>query len=62
MYPVQLELPSIPVIYYQVWHHRRCLIELTEDPSKELSVTESTLSIDAKNYHAWDHRQWVCTM
>lgn len=43
----------------QVWHHRRCIIEMTGDPSQELDLTEYTLSSDAKNYHAWDHRQWV---
>lgn len=44
---------------YQVWHHRRILIEWLKDPSKELALTESVLSMDAKNYHAWQHRQWV---
>ena len=32
---------------------------MTGDPSQELDLTEYTLSSDAKNYHAWDHRQWV---
>uniref|UniRef100_A0A182JE14 Protein farnesyltransferase/geranylgeranyltransferase type-1 subunit alpha n=1 Tax=Anopheles atroparvus TaxID=41427 RepID=A0A182JE14_ANOAO len=44
---------------YQVWHHRRVIVELLNDPSGELSLTESILDMDAKNYHAWQHRQWV---
>lgn len=44
---------------YQVWHHRKVLIEWLKDPSQELSLTEKVLAKDAKNYHAWQHRQWV---
>jgi len=44
---------------YQVWHHRRILVEWLGDPSKDLRFTEIMLSSDAKNYHAWQHRQWV---
>ncbi|PSN38562.1 hypothetical protein C0J52_14822 [Blattella germanica] len=40
-------------------HHRRIIVEWLQDPSYELSLTESILSQDAKNYHAWQHRQWV---
>ena len=29
------------------------------DPSKELELTGRTLDEDGKNYHAWQHRQWV---
>ena len=29
------------------------------DPSKELLLTEKILDLDAKNYHAWQHRQWA---
>ena len=35
---------------------------MTGDPSHELELTEYTLSSDAKNYHAWDHRQWVSSI
>jgi len=35
------------------------LVELLQDPSQELKLTESILQQDAKNYHAWQHRQWV---
>ncbi|KAJ8981764.1 hypothetical protein NQ317_002358 [Molorchus minor] len=44
---------------YQVWHHRRVLVEWLKDPSKEKYLTELVLAKDAKNYHAWQHRQWV---
>lgn len=44
---------------YQVWHHRRVLVEWLEDPSQELYLTETVLGEDAKNYHAWQHRQWA---
>ena len=39
--------------------HRQVLIEWSQDPSKELRLTEIVLSQDAKNYHAWQYRQWV---
>lgn len=44
---------------YQVWHHRRVIVEWLNDPSFELELTEAILDIDAKNYHAWQHRQWA---
>jgi protein farnesyltransferase/geranylgeranyltransferase type-1 subunit alpha len=44
---------------YQIWYHRRWLVEETKDASQELSFTEAVLVEDAKNYHAWTHRQWV---
>ncbi|XP_066246112.1 protein farnesyltransferase/geranylgeranyltransferase type-1 subunit alpha [Euwallacea similis] len=44
---------------YQVWHHRKVLVEWLQDPSKEKYLTEKALATDAKNYHAWQHRQWV---
>uniref|UniRef100_A0A914E0P3 Protein farnesyltransferase/geranylgeranyltransferase type-1 subunit alpha n=1 Tax=Acrobeloides nanus TaxID=290746 RepID=A0A914E0P3_9BILA len=44
---------------YQVWHHRRVLVEWLKDGSKELDFTQEILLDDAKNYHAWQHRQWV---
>jgi hypothetical protein len=39
--------------------HRKILIEWMQDPSKDLRLTEIVLSQDAKNYHAWQHRQWI---
>ncbi|MCL4120982.1 UNVERIFIED_CONTAM: hypothetical protein GTU68_024970 [Idotea baltica] len=44
---------------YQVWHHRRVIVEWLGDPSKELRLTTIIFALDAKNYHAWEHRQWV---
>lgn len=44
---------------YQVWHHRRVLVEMLNDASQELALTKTILDRDAKNYHAWQHRQWA---
>lgn len=44
---------------YQVWHHRRIIVEWLQDPSKEKYLTEEALAKDPKNYHAWQHRQWA---
>ena len=44
---------------YQVWHHRRVIVEWLQDASKEIALTEEILNMDAKNYHAWQHRQWA---
>ena len=46
---------------YQVWHHRRAVVEALNDGSQELGFLKECLdeSGDAKNYHAWGHRQWV---
>ncbi|XP_003492513.1 protein farnesyltransferase/geranylgeranyltransferase type-1 subunit alpha [Bombus vosnesenskii] len=43
---------------YQVWHHRKLIVEWLQDASGELEFTENILKIDAKNYHVWQHRQW----
>ena len=40
-------------------YHRQKLVEWTNDASEELELTASVLKGDAKNYHAWQHRQWV---
>lgn len=44
---------------YQVWHHRRVIVEWMKDASQEMQFTHELLRIDSKNYHAWQHRQWV---
>ncbi|XP_016132965.1 protein farnesyltransferase/geranylgeranyltransferase type-1 subunit alpha-like [Sinocyclocheilus grahami] len=44
---------------YQVWNHRRMVVEWLNDPAEELQFVAEILSQDAKNYHAWQHRQWV---
>lgn len=35
------------------------MVEWMGDASRELELTAETLSEDGKNYHAWQHRQWV---
>ena len=40
-------------------HHRRMVVEWLNDPSEELEFIADILNQDAKNYHAWQHRQWV---
>lgn len=44
---------------YQVWNHRKIIIEWLQDGSREKLLTASMLVIDNKNYHAWQHRQWA---
>lgn len=44
---------------YQVWHHRKTIVEWLRDGSHDKQLTASVLTIDNKNYHAWQHRQWV---
>ncbi len=45
---------------YQIWFHRRAIVERLKDASKELAFTMEVLLEDAKNYHAWGHRCVVC--
>ena len=35
------------------------MVEWLNDPSEELEFIADILNQDAKNYHAWQHRQWV---
>lgn len=46
---------------YQVWWHRReCLRRSPrEQKERELVFLERVFALDPKNYHAWEHRQWV---
>lgn len=44
---------------YQVWHHRKTIVEWLRDCSQDKQLTASVLIQDSKNYHAWQHRQWV---
>lgn len=41
---------------YQIWFHRRAIVEKLGNPSRELEFTANVFSVDAKNYHAWSHR------
>ncbi|XP_014206850.1 protein farnesyltransferase/geranylgeranyltransferase type-1 subunit alpha [Copidosoma floridanum] len=54
-------MTNINMKNYQVWHHRKVIVEWMQDPSSELKFTSTVLLKDAKNYHAWQHRQWVMT-
>ncbi|XP_016171124.1 protein farnesyltransferase/geranylgeranyltransferase type-1 subunit alpha isoform X1 [Arachis ipaensis] len=42
-------------------HHRRRVAEKLGPDARnaELQFTKKVLSVDAKHYHAWSHRQWV---
>src|SRR6267154_4119595 len=44
---------------YQVWHHRRLLVQQTRNPGPELEFIANSLQIDMKNYHTWSYRQWI---
>ena len=44
---------------YQIWHHRRCIVEIYENAYRELAFINKIFETDAKNYHAWAYRQWV---
>lgn len=44
---------------YQIWYHRRVVVERLGDASHEKAFTERVLADDSKNYHAWSHRQFV---
>ena len=46
---------------YQIWHHRRVVVELLGDLTSaaaehELEFTSNVLHEDNKNYHAWSFR------
>ena len=41
---------------YQIWHHRRTIVEWLGNGDRELAFCESVFEVDAKNYHAWAHR------
>ena len=56
--PSPLSPPPIPHTL-TTRYHRQKVVEWTGDASKELELTAETLSDDGKNYHAWQHRQWV---
>lgn len=44
---------------YQLWHHRKALLEHINKPCDEFVVTAMVLQLDEKNYHVWGHRQWL---
>lgn len=53
---------------YQVWYanmtltrrqHRKLIVSILGDPSRELEFVSSVLNHDGKNYHTWAYRQWI---
>ena len=44
---------------YQIWHHRKLLIEKLNDASHEKKVLDEVFSSEPKNFHAWSHRIWM---
>mmetsp|Transcript_25201 Transcript_25201/g.35197 ORF Transcript_25201/g.35197 Transcript_25201/m.35197 type:complete len:321 (-) Transcript_25201:135-1097(-) len=44
---------------YQLWHHRRVIVNEIGECGEELDATAKALLGDPKNYHVWAHRQWV---
>lgn len=43
---------------YQIWHHRRVIVEELGDAKSELIFCSRVFKTDAKNYHAWAHRSF----
>jgi protein farnesyltransferase/geranylgeranyltransferase type-1 subunit alpha len=41
---------------YQIWHHRRTVVEWLGNGDRELDFCNEVFKVDAKNYHAWAHR------
>lgn len=50
---------DIFLLFYR--QYRKNIVEMLNDPSGELEFTADILELDAKNYHAWQYRQWVIT-
>ena len=44
---------------YQIWHHRKLLIEKLNDSSHEKEMLDKIFSSEPKNFHAWSHRIWM---
>jgi len=44
---------------YQLWYHRRTIVEKYGDYSQEKAIVREIFREDAKNYHVWSHRHWV---
>jgi len=45
---------------YQIWQHRKVIIDKTRQTDQELTFTSEMIDEDGgKNYHSWAHRQWV---
>ena len=44
---------------YQIWHHRKLLIDKMNDASNEKKLLDQVFSSQPKNFHAWTHRIWM---
>ena len=59
----EIEFMNNIIIYfpkvYQVWHHRRLLIDKLNECSQEKKVMQKILNEDSKNFHCWSHRIWM---
>jgi len=44
---------------YQIWHHRKVLIDKYNDCSHEKDILQNVYESDTKNFHAWTHRIWM---
>ena len=50
---------------YQIWHHRRMMIEKLQQRGEEVDVEseirflDQMFAKDAKNYHVWSYKQWL---
>ena len=44
---------------YQMWHHRKLLIEKMNDVSQEKKLLDEIFKSEPKNFHAWTHRIWM---
>ncbi|KRW99542.1 hypothetical protein PPERSA_02400 [Pseudocohnilembus persalinus] len=45
---------------FQIWDHRKYVIEKLNDCSGEIDFLEDVFYQDNKNYHAWSYRIWLC--
>lgn len=43
---------------YQIWYHRRAIVEEIGNADRELDFCNCVFQADAKNYHAWAHRSF----
>jgi len=44
---------------YQIWHHRKIILELSNIGKYEKEYLFNVFKVDSKNYHAWCHRIWA---
>ena len=44
---------------YQIWHHRKLLLDKMNDASEEKEMLSQIFQQEPKNFHAWTHRIWL---